>query len=473
MKYVRLMIVDDEPAVRGGILGIPWALHQCEVVGQAESGEQALRLIPQCKPDIVLADIVMPGMSGLDMIAQIRKNTPEIKVIILSMHQDFQYAIKAMRMGAFEYLIKDSYSHAELIAAVLKARDAVLSHRENPEAIEKKLWEQAKNPETMWRVLPEKAAFRCGLFHRGFETSSPYPYTSAFRTLSAIFGEDALLLPVAPEKWIIVDERTEHEITRQIQNLTEHSEAAYFCCTGRMPYSAHSEIEALMNRCTDILAESFYDSKQCIVSGQAYDRRFPFKQAEVLQSQLMAALNNNDESEIGAFLKQCRHEHISPEQVKSILTGIIQINRFPDVDSNGATRRVLQSIWIEDALACCKAFLLEGRLKMLQGRRREVQQAVIFIWEHLKEELSVNRIAREVGLSPNYLSTEFKRTMNEGIKKYIVRARMEKAAKMLRETSMMIYEIAEETGFSNYRYFTETFYEYYQMPPSAYREAKP
>lgn len=469
MKCIRLMIADDEPAVRSGIMGIPWALHQCEVVGQAESGEQALSLIPRCRPDIVLADIVMPGMSGLDMIARIRESAPEIRVIVLSMHQDFQYAIQAMRMGAAEYLIKDSYSHAELIAAVVRARDEVLRRRENPEANEAKLWKQAKETDAMLQVLPERGAFRYGLFLRSFGAASPYPYTSATRILNAIFGEEALLIPIAPEKWLIVDERTEQEIAFQIQNLAEHGEAKSFRCTRKLAYGARSDIGALMKRCPDLLAESFYDSKKYVVSGQAYDRHFSFKEEETYQSQLMAALNDSDEERIGAFLEQCRQEHISPEQVKSILTGIIQINRFPDVDSNGATRRVLQSIQIGEALACCKAFLLEGRLKMLQGGRREVQQAVIFIWEHLGGDLSVNRIAREVGLSPNYLSTEFKRTMNEGIKKYIVRARMEKAARMLRETSMMIYEIAQETGFSSYRHFTETFYAYYHMPPTAYR----
>ncbi|BBI31254.1 response regulator transcription factor [Cohnella abietis] len=104
---IKLMIVDDESIIRKGIrTSIDWWALQVEIVGEARNGKQALELVEQLKPDIVLTDIRMPHMDGLEFAQQLKQQFPYIKIIILSGYDDFNYARKALKIGVTEYLMK-------------------------------------------------------------------------------------------------------------------------------------------------------------------------------------------------------------------------------------------------------------------------------------------------------------------------------------------------------------------------------
>jgi DNA-binding NarL/FixJ family response regulator len=116
MKPLRIFLADDHALVRAGFSSLIEKLG-CEVVGEANDGQEVLRLLPSCQPDIVLMDIAMPGMNGLETTARIQKEHPGVKVIILSMHATAEYARRAVRAGAAGYLLKDA-SAAELNLAL-------------------------------------------------------------------------------------------------------------------------------------------------------------------------------------------------------------------------------------------------------------------------------------------------------------------------------------------------------------------
>ncbi|QJD86391.1 response regulator transcription factor [Cohnella herbarum] len=104
---IKLMIVDDESIIRKGIrTSIDWEALQVEIVGEAQNGKQALELVQQLMPDIVLTDIRMPQMDGLEFAQQLKQQYPFIKIIILSGYDDFNYARKALTIGVTEYLMK-------------------------------------------------------------------------------------------------------------------------------------------------------------------------------------------------------------------------------------------------------------------------------------------------------------------------------------------------------------------------------
>jgi len=117
-KPIRILLVDDHAMVRRGfrlILG----QHPTEfdVVGEAGSGQTALELIPNLNPDLVLLDVAMPNMNGVETTQAIVQNWPRVKVVIVSMHKDSSYVRESLRAGAKGYVLKDSVD-AELLQAV-------------------------------------------------------------------------------------------------------------------------------------------------------------------------------------------------------------------------------------------------------------------------------------------------------------------------------------------------------------------
>ncbi|HMQ30074.1 MAG TPA: response regulator transcription factor [Chloroflexaceae bacterium] len=114
---IRIMLVEDHTLVRAGIRSLIQCLPNLEVVGEAGSGAEALALLPQLQPDIVMLDIAMAAMSGLEVAERVRKLHPQVRVIMLSMHASEAYVAQALRAGAGGYLLKDS-TPAELDLAI-------------------------------------------------------------------------------------------------------------------------------------------------------------------------------------------------------------------------------------------------------------------------------------------------------------------------------------------------------------------
>jgi DNA-binding NarL/FixJ family response regulator len=106
LKPIRVMLADDHTLVRAGIRALLEKLPGVEVVGEASDGREALKLIRTHQPDVVLIDIAMPGLNGLEAAARIMTEFPKVRVIILSMHQSEEYVWRALKAGAVGYLLK-------------------------------------------------------------------------------------------------------------------------------------------------------------------------------------------------------------------------------------------------------------------------------------------------------------------------------------------------------------------------------
>lgn len=119
-KPIRVMIVDDHAVVRSGLSAFLMVFDDLEFVGEASSGEEALRLCRDVRPDVVLMDLVMPGMDGATATQAIRENCPEIQVIALTSFKEQELVQGALRAGAIGYLLKN-VSADELVSAIRAA----------------------------------------------------------------------------------------------------------------------------------------------------------------------------------------------------------------------------------------------------------------------------------------------------------------------------------------------------------------
>ena len=113
----RIVVVDDHRLVRAGIVALLEDIPEVQVVGQASDGIQALKTVAELKPDVLILDLAMPEMSGLEVLARIHESHPRVKVIILSMHDSAEHVHRALKQGASGYLLKDVLPD-ELVLAI-------------------------------------------------------------------------------------------------------------------------------------------------------------------------------------------------------------------------------------------------------------------------------------------------------------------------------------------------------------------
>lgn len=119
---LKVLIVDDEALVRRGIvLGVDWAARGCVVVGEAANGEEGIAAVERYNPNLIITDVRMPRMDGIEMMNHLREKGCRAHVIILTAHSDFSYARSALQFGADDYLLKP-FRDQELTAAIDKVR---------------------------------------------------------------------------------------------------------------------------------------------------------------------------------------------------------------------------------------------------------------------------------------------------------------------------------------------------------------
>lgn len=108
MTTLRILIADDHTLVRAGFRSLLEKLDGCEVVAETGDGREALRMVGQLQPDVVLMDVKMPGLNGLEATARISRDYPNVHVVMLSMYTNEEYVLQALRAGAVGYLLKDA-----------------------------------------------------------------------------------------------------------------------------------------------------------------------------------------------------------------------------------------------------------------------------------------------------------------------------------------------------------------------------
>src|SRR4051794_12850875 len=116
-RLIRILLADDHALVRAGVRSLLEKLPGIEVVAEAGDAREALGLMAKQRPDVVLMDLAMPGLNGIEGTAQAVKNSPDARILILSMHTDEEHVLQALRAGAAGYLVKDAVP-AELELAV-------------------------------------------------------------------------------------------------------------------------------------------------------------------------------------------------------------------------------------------------------------------------------------------------------------------------------------------------------------------
>lgn len=182
MNKISIAIIDDESLVRLGIKSsVEWENYGYEIIGEADNGQNGLEMIQQKQPDIVLLDICMPVMDGIEVLKRLQQMEIDCKVIILSCHDDFHFVKEAMKNGAYDYLRKNEINSANILNILEEVRQSVREERKNKEASEER---------GMGRLLAAQLAtapgYRRNRGGRTFSSGEPAAYSRG-RTLLCCF----------------------------------------------------------------------------------------------------------------------------------------------------------------------------------------------------------------------------------------------------------------------------------------------
>jgi len=124
-RAIQILLVDDHQVVREGLRALLQGQPDFKLIGEAEDGSEAIRKVMQLRPDVVVLDLMLRGVQGLEVLRQIHKEVPRTRVVILSMHSDLAYVVEALQNGAAAYVLKASPS-SEVLQAI---REAVAGRR--------------------------------------------------------------------------------------------------------------------------------------------------------------------------------------------------------------------------------------------------------------------------------------------------------------------------------------------------------
>jgi len=170
-QKVRIVIAEDHTILREGLRSLLSSEPNFEIVGEAEDGREAIKCVEKFRPDLILTDLSMPRMNGMEAIKEIKTQSPKTKVLVLTVHKAEEYILATFRAGANGYLLKDS-THAELVMAVKK----VLSGKQyiSPEISEKVIegyleGKKTLKSQTSWETLTQREREILKLIAEGYK----------------------------------------------------------------------------------------------------------------------------------------------------------------------------------------------------------------------------------------------------------------------------------------------------------------
>lgn len=501
----KVFLVDDEPLVLEGLkLLVDWETHGFEICGEARDGEEALQAIEQIRPDLVVTDIRMPVMSGLELIRQAReKLNSDSQFIVLSGYGDFSYAHTAMRYEAADYLLKPIDSE-EFDRALRKLRADLDKQRQQSVAKADEKQAFARYSLTMLvqgmesSGLAQQAASRLGIGDDTqvcvllAEESLPEHRETVQRAFEAAAGRSAgmLLLPFDDgigRTGLIAAGRPSNEAAALTDIRSSVAERAganvciYASDWGMGPVDLHrlyhQAVQLRDNRPfgTRLLAENVY-GVQHIDSGEP-------SAVTVMnyEDELVRLIESGDAQSIAGAVEDLfarLHSQGTPASVVRAIASdlsVVLLRRHPP--SEAEMDRSLSAIHSANAYAGIRELQsMLVRLCVQASEKQErsdkktiVSEAVRIIRERFRKPLKLRDLAEELQYQPAYLGQLFKKETGVSFHEFVNTARIEEAKTLLRRTDMKIAEIAKNVGFADAEDFTRQFKAIAGMPPSAYK----
>lgn len=508
---IPVLIIEDEYLIRSLIRNsIDWESLGFQVVGEAEDGEQALELVQQIRPRLLIVDINIPFMNGIELATRVRLQNPHIQIIILTGYEEFQYARKALQVGVLNYLLKP-LNPEELIQALSKAKQIILKDEmeiiqkfgisNQGQAVDVSIVKTEFLRTLLKSPLDEQLKVRLKLYKVNIPPLARICLSSGKGILDPVFidllpptlvvfpdedGRLVLILPDDPGKVRLQDTEYYGICRRLIEKGKDSGVAVTVGISGS--FSQFEEIPRVFHEAEQALEEKFYKGPQKIYlfvlgAQKARETELPlivdkrqllivFREMKRVKETVSALLDQM--KAIQAPRKYCELvciEIISILQEYFEEQGIDKMTEFfkkdifkiiNELDYFTSLRTWLLQ-FVEDAL-------LRSTHKVNHRTQFIVQKAKEFIERnYAKKSLTLEQIADVVNVAPNYLSTVFKKKLKVSVIEYLTSYRLKKAKDLLDEDPLLtITEVSDKVGYMDPYYFSKCFRKQYGLAPSFY-----
>ena len=535
---LRVFLAEDETIIRETLRDtMPWAQCGYTFVGEAGDGEMALPLIQQAKPDVLITDIRMPFMDGLALSKLVLQEFPQMKVIILSGYDDFEYAQTAIGLGVERYLLKP-ITKSTLMTVLQEVREKIQGERAQQNYLaqfrqEAQDYEQYARRRFLERIVAGQLSVQeiyeqaekldLDLRAQVYDLAlvSAVPESSNTETYSErgarIRDEMVSYFLKHPEyilfRWNLTSyavlllgrqENMEAIVSRCVNKVrqlyqTFGPELSWYAAVGT-PTRRLSALPGCFEEVSRLWAYRHILPEQHILSaetvktftGTGSDHDLSgLDMSKVSPAMLTGVLQNASAQEIPSFVDEyihsleealesgpfCQYLMLSARFTATQFVEDLGVEQREYLSGLGCLGMVGQQISVDDL----KRYLSDILLQAIKLRDRvtgsqysgQLKQAVRYIDEHYRcEDISLNRVAKEVDLSPNYLSAVFSQEMGTTFVEYLTARRMEKARELLRHSDLRSGEIAAAVGYKDSHYFSFLFKKTQGCTPRDYRGGK-
>lgn len=533
---LKVFLVEDEFVVREGIKkNINWEANGYEFCGEASDGELAFPMIQKLKPDIVITDIRMPFMDGLELSRLIKKEMPWIEIIILTGHQEFEYAKEGIKLGVAQYLSKP-ISGDDLLREVGEVAVRIAQKQKEQEIQEKYRREMEENflkeQKELFGYLVTGSKSVTELLELGeklgMDLSAMWYNLILVKTQSMNHAQDeysnslieiegrlkklddnmqvltfdrnlegkAILFRADSEEELVQLQTDYLEQMKRI--LNEYNHVRYFGGIGT-PVNRLRELSVSFERASHAFAHRYLIGDSRIVSSTDMEQGICAEQNEFHINDVNT--KQIDRNKIKEFLKlgdKGEVIYFVDEFFKALGTGAMKSNMFRQyitmdayfcvvdfVEGLQLPREEIEALDVmlgalqsqESAIQYVSRIMtkaIELREKTASNRYGDVVGEVMNYIEknYAEEELSLNLLASHVNFSPNHLSMIFSQQTGQTFIKYLTDFRMNKAKEMLRCTNKRSSVIAMEVGYKDSHYFSYLFKKTQGITPTQYRGGK-
>lgn len=538
MNEIKVFLVEDEMVIRRGIKNsIDWEKEGYIFCGEASDGELAYPMIIKEKPDILITDIRMPFMDGLELCKLVKKELPNIKILILSGYDEFDYAKEAIRLGVTEYLLKP-ISSGKLLEALNGVSESIRREKEDKDLVRKYMEEMRENTEHEKQKFFEQMIAGNLSMADALETGKKYEMNLSAgmynlllfrftlgkenRKSGELLGEAEYAIEKLTERLEYVFEfqrgvegwafllmaDNEEQMSERVKELSKdleeimknYSTIAYFGGIGQ-PVARLRELEESFREAERALAARFTMELNRIISVE--DIRMAqnvdtlddieitsFGEIEKTRTMLEKFLNNGAEDEIDEFVDVYINE-LPEENLKSVLMRqyiimdayIVMMSFCEKIEGiegemQAQSEELKNSMKTIQTLEEIKNYIrmllkkIIGVRDTISGRRYSniIEIAKDQIRKtYMSDEISLNTIAAEVGMSPSYFSSIFSKEMGKTFVEYLTEIRMDRAKELLMCSSMKTSEIGYEVGYKDSHYFSYIFKKTQNCTPKEFR----
>lgn len=529
MKILKVMIVDDEYIIRDGLRSFCWEALGCEVVGEAEDGEEALMLAKVLQPDIILTDIRMPEMDGLAFASKVKESLPNSEIILLTGFDSFDYAQAAIRTGVYDYLLKPV--NLETMRATVEKLCTAIRARSSRDA--------------QYEMLQKK-----------YEQSLPLLIGRLTSDLihGRLYGRDDLqrklaLFDIAIERYLILTARMEnlprllHEqkieawllefgISNICQEILERycqrvlmdcdwGEYRFVLCfpagsraedclaivtgaCGKIQKAVCKYVgETICFGLSDAGTDAYRMNRHYLQAVDACRQNSLVGEDGVLQYRdvqprlsedwlvsegekqlLQEAVAGGDEAGAARLLDLLaaeRTESLAPDSLRILLIELL-VGCARMGEEAPSTVKTMVSEGIAALFACKNANALLAKTKELLAQiarqnsqthrdyhEMTVGRIICFLQGHFSEDLSLDQIAEQFHLSSSYIGRLLKKHTGQSFLDNLVAIRMEEAVKLLGDPHATVSAVAEQVGYRDQSYFIQVFKKQKGMTPKEYQ----